>query len=334
MRERLTDEQLIRWGILGAGKIATTVSADIALTNGNVVSAVAARDATRAAALASKYDGARSYGSYAELVNDPELDVVYIATTHPGHHEQALMAIEAGKSVLIEKPVCLNAADTREVFRAAEQANVFAMEAMWMRTNPLIRKAEQLVADGVIGDVRSVRAEFGLGRPFDPNNRLYELANGGGALLDLGIYPVTFAWLFLGRPDSVQTSGSIAPTGSDATVAMQWSFNAGRDAQLWCSAWTHAPSTSVVLGSHGWIQTKGLLFRPDGLLVHNEDGDVSIADPMAGVGSGYGPEIAEVARCLRAGLIESPLIPHADTIAIMELLDEARAVVGVKYPGE
>jgi predicted dehydrogenase len=328
------DDRPIRWGILGAGGIAGKFAGDLVRTPGNTLAAVGARQADRAADFAARFGAPRSYGSYRELVSDPGLDVVYIATTHPGHHEQALMAIEAGKAVLIEKPVCLNAADAREVFSAAEAAGVFAMEAMWMRTNPLIRKAQELVAGSVIGEVVSVQAEMGLGLPFDPAHRLYDLANGGGALLDLGIYPVTFGWIFLGPPAAVAVTGALAATGSDATVAMQWSYPDGRDAQLWCSAPVKAPYRGLVVGTEGWIRTEGRFYRPTALTVMTGDRESRIEDPLGSDVAGYGPEIVEVARCLRAGLTESPLIPAADTIAILELLDGARAELGVRYPGE
>ncbi len=329
-----SDDRLIRWGILGAGGIAGKFAADVARTPGNTLVAVGARDADRAAEFATSFGAQRSYGSYPELVADPDLDVVYIATTHPGHREQALLAIAAGKAVLIEKPVCLNAADAREVFAAAAQAGVFAMEAMWMRTNPLIRKAQELLADSAIGELASVRVEPGLGRPYDPAHRLYDLANGGGALLDLGIYPVTFGWIFGGPPQSMAVTGTLAPTGSDATVAMQWAYPDGRDAQLWFSAPLAAPFRALVVGSEGWIQTEGKFYRPSALTVHVGGVESRIEDPLDPDSSGYTPEIAEVARCLRAGLTESPLIPAADTIAILELLDRARAELGVRYPGE
>ncbi|MCW2541367.1 MAG: gfo/Idh/MocA family oxidoreductase [Frankiales bacterium] len=324
----------IRWGILGAGRIAATVAYDIVRTDGNIVVAVGARDGERAADFGNRFGAQRSYGSYDELIADDEVDVVYIATTNPGHHEQALSVIAAGKHLLIEKPVCLNATDTAEVLDAALAADVFAMEAMWMRTNPLIRRAEHLVADGAIGEVRGVRAEFGLGKAFDPTDRLYDLDNGGGALLDLGVYCVTFARLFLGEPDSVDTVGSVASTGSDATAAMQWRFGDGREAQLWCSAETAAPNRGLIQGSTGWIATVGEFHRPRGLIVHHAGGEEVLPDPIPGGSHGYGPEIAEVDRCLRTGLAESPLVPHADTVATMRLLDDARRVLGVRYPGE
>jgi predicted dehydrogenase len=330
----LGDDRPIRWGILGAGGIADTFSTDVGLTNGSIVAAVAARDADRAAGFAARHGISRSYGDYSDLVNDDEIDVVYIATTHPHHRAHALLAINAGKSVLIEKPVCLNASDAREVFAAAVRAGVFAMEAMWMRTNPLIRTAQQLIADGTIGEVRGVRSEFGLGVPFDPTDRLYDLDNGGGALLDLGVYPATFAHLFLGQPDEVRTVGTLAPTGADETVAMQWLYHGHPRAQLWASVPISAPNEAAVLGTEGWISFLPEAHRPIGLIVHNDAGEYRIEDPIAGQGHGYGPEVEEVARCLRAGLIESQLIPHADTVAILEILDGARAALGVIYPSE
>jgi predicted dehydrogenase len=330
----IADGRPIRWGILGAGYIADTVSADINLTDGNVVAAVAARDVDRAARFADRHGAARSYGDYRALVNDDEIDVVYVTTTHPHHRAHALLAIEAGKAVLIEKPVCLNAADAREVFTAATRAGVFAMEAMWTRANTLIRQAQQLIADGVIGAVRGLRNEFGLGLAFDPHHRLYDVENGGGALLDLGVYPATFAYLFLGPPDEVRTTGTLSPTGSDDTVAMEWLYDGHPGAQLWASASIHAPNEAAILGSAGWISFLPVAYRPSGMIVHNDAGETHFPDPLAGRGHGYGPEIEEVDRCLRAGLMESPLIPHADTIAILEILDGARAALGVVYPSE
>jgi predicted dehydrogenase len=330
----LRADRPIRWGILGAGGIADIVASDIGITDGNVVTAVAARDPQRAAAFAAKHGAERSYGSYPALVADDGIDVVYIATTHPSHHELALLAIEAGKAVLIEKPVCLNADDAREVFAAAAKADVFAMEAMWMRTNPLIRQAQQLIADGVIGELRGVRDEFGLGVPFDPGHRLYDIDNGGGALLDIGVYPATFAHVFLGHPDEVTTVGTLAESGADDTVAMQWLYDGVPRAQLWVSVSTAAPNEAAILGTGGWIKVLAPAWRPGGLIVHSGDAEYTIDDPIAGQGTGYGPEIREVDHCLRAGLLESPLIPHADTIAILEVLDAARATLGVTYPSE
>jgi predicted dehydrogenase len=330
----IAEDRPVRWGFLGAGGIAGKVAQDLAATPGNVLAAVAARDLGRAQDFATRFGAARAYGDYRALVEDPGVDVVYIATTHPMHREQALLAVEAGKPVLIEKPVCLNAGDAAEVFAAAEAAGVFAMEAMWMRTNPLIRQAQRLIADGAIGEVRAVRAEMGLGLPYDPAHRLYDLANGGGALLDLGVYPATFAWLFLGEPAAMTVTGALAPTGADATVALQWSYPDGRDAQLWCSAVIGGPYRGLVLGTEGWLQTEGRFHRPAGLVLHNADGEQRFADPLDPALPGYRPQLEEVERCLRAGRLTSELVPPAETVAILRWLDRARAELGVRYPDE
>jgi len=326
------DDRPVRWGLLGAGGIADIVARDIALTAGNVVHAVAARDAERARGFASRFDGCVGRESYEELVADPDVDVVYVSTTHPHHRAHALLAIEAGKPVLIEKPVCLDADDAREVFAAARAANVFAMEAMWMRCNPLIRKAQELVAEGAIGDVRGLRCEFGLGIPFDATHRLYDRDNGGGALLDLGVYPATFAYLFLGRPGEVRTTGTLAATAVDETASMVWTYGGEPRAQLWCSVPVAAPNMAAILGTRGWITFDPAAHRPSGMTLVSGERYERFDDPLVGRGTGYGPEIEEVARCLRAGLLESPVVPQADTVAILELLDTARATLGVTYP--
>ena len=296
----------------------------------NMLYAVAARDADRAAAFAARFGARQSYGAYRSLVEDPEVDIVYVATTHPFHREQALMAIEAGKHVLIEKPLALNAAHALEVLTAARDKGVFAMEAVWMRANPLILKARDLVARGVIGDVVAVHADFSIEVPFDPTHRLYDLSNGGGALLDLGIYPIHFAWLFLGHPDFQQVLGTLSPTGSDAIVALQWGYTSGAVAQLRCATTARTPGRATIAGTTGSISAEPWFLNPECLVVTTSEGESRVE----GGGTTYGPQIEEVERCLREGLLESPLAPHADTIAVLELIDRARADLGVRYPSE
>jgi predicted dehydrogenase len=334
MPKAMTEDREIRWGILGAGGIAEKLANDIGITPGNEVVAVGARDADRAADFARRHGAARSYGSYEALVADEEVDVVYVSTTHPYHLTHSLLAIGAGKAVLVEKPVALNARDARRLFQAAADADVFAMEAMWMRINPLVVRAQELIAEGAIGDVRAVRFEFGLGIAFDASHRLYDIDNGGGALLDLGVYPASFAYHFLGRPDEVRTSGTLAPNGVDDTVYMEWLYGGVPRAQLWCSIPVIAPNRSAVMGDRGWLEFEPEAYRPTGLTVHAGDDEYTIGDPLAGQGFGYGPEIEEVERCLRAGLAQCPSIPVEDTVAILEVLDGARASLGVTYPGE
>lgn len=326
---QVTADRPIRWGFLGAGGIAASMAADLHHGH-NVLYAVAARDADRAAAFAARFGASHSHSDYRSVVEDPDVDIVYIATTHPFHREQALMAIESGKSVLIEKPLTLNASQAREVLTAARDKGVFAMEAVWMRANPLILKAQELVAQGVIGDIVAVHADFSIEVEFDPTHRLFDLANGGGALLDLGVYPMHFAWLFLGRPDTQQVLGTLSPTGSDATVALQWGYDSGATAQLRCATTAWTPGQATIAGTAGSISVEPWFLNPGRLVVTTSEGESRID----GEETAYGPQIEEVERCLRAGLLESPRVPHADTIAILELIDQARADLGVRYPGE
>ena len=324
---------VLRWGILGAGHIASIVGADIALSAGSEIVAVGARDADRAAAFALARGIPRSYGSYRELVHDDGVDVVYIATTHAQHREHALLALQAGKPVLVEKAFTLNAHEAREVVAEARRRNLFCMEAMWTRLNPLIRKAVEISRSGEIGEVLSVRTDLSKLFPYDPGHRLYDLSAGGGALLDLGVYPATVAWMFLGRPDSVQAMGTLAPTGADVTVAQQWSYSTGQVAQLYCSAAGPSPFGGLISGSDGWISIEPRLHRPDRLVVHRGDTtEVVPAPPLEG--NGYLLQVQEVERCLNAGLTESEFITLDDTIGVLEVLDEARRQLGVRYPAD
>jgi predicted dehydrogenase len=326
-------ERPIRWGILGAGGIAGTVAMDIAATPGNDVHAVAARDAGRAEAFADAYRVPRWYGGYSDLLADADVDVVYIATTHGQHYEHALLALRAGKPVLVEKSFTLNARQARDVVAEARARRLFCMEAMWTRLNPLIRQAVDIAHSGRIGELVSFRGDLSRRFPYEPTHRMFDLAAGGGALLDLGVYPAHVATLFLGRPDTVQAVGALSPTGSDLTAAMQWGYADGRVAQLYCSAASDSPFAALVTGTAGWLSIEPRIHRPRRIVVHDAAGDEVIegAEP---VGSGYGDEVLEVARCLRAGVVESPLVPLDDTVTVLEVLDEARRQLGVRYAAD
>lgn len=322
----------VRWAILGAGRIAATVGADIQASPDSEVVAVGARSGPRAAELAARLGAARSYGSYADLVADPDVDVVYVATTHAQHHEHARLALRAGRPVLVEKAFTLTAGQARDVLAEAQARDLFCMEAMWMRMHPLLHRARDLIAEGALGTVLSVTVDHGLHFEYDPHDRLFALDAGGGALLDLGVYSVTFAWLFLGRPDAVAATGHLSPTGSDATTALQWSYADDRFAHVSCTAESTTPGTGLVVGTSGWLRFGGQFYNPESLEVssdgqlrryHHDNGDHP-----------YLAQIREVERCLRAGERESPLVPWADTVGILELMDDARRQLGVRYPAD
>ncbi|MBV9592748.1 MAG: Gfo/Idh/MocA family oxidoreductase [Actinobacteria bacterium] len=321
----------LRWGVLGAGAIARTVGTEILDSAAHEVVAVAARDHARAAALADELRAPRAYGSYADLVADDAIDVVYVATTHAQHHGHALLAIDAGKPVLVEKAFTLNARQAREVAAAARSRGLFCMEGMWMRFNPLLRRAVELVGSGAIGEVISVRADLSSEFPYDPRHRLYDLAAGGGVLLDLGVYVANFAWMFLGRPEATRTTGALAPTGADVTAALQWTYSGGRFAQLACTARGRNPLTGVVAGTAGWISMGMRVHRPSELVLNSRGQTYTISAERP---AGYLDELGEVAGCLRTGRTESEIMPLSDTIEVLEVLDAARAELGVRYPAD
>lgn len=320
----------LRWGLLSAGSIARTLAQAIAQVEGGEVVAVAARDGDRAAAFAAELGIPRSYGSYAELYADPDVDAIYVASTHPFHRDQALAAVAAGKHVLIEKPLTLTVADTEEVLQAARDAGVLAMEAMWTRFQPVVLDALERVRRGDIGEVRSVQAAFTVPFEYAASHRLFDLANGGGALLDLGIYPVTVAHLFAGHPTHVQVLGSRVETGADALVALQWMTPQGAVVQVVTDSQSHGASETVVRGTRGWLRLHGPVNNPTSFTVHTADGD----ELVEGDRRDYQHEVEEMHRCVREGLLESPLAPHADTVAIMTILESARRELGVRYPQE
>lgn len=320
----------VRWGILGAGGIARTVGADIAASPGSVVAAVAARDAERATRLADQLGAERAYGSYDALVADPDVDVVYVATTHAHHRAAALLALEAGKPVLVEKPLGLNAREAREVQAAAKARGLLCLEGMWMRLNPTARAVWDLVAGGEIGDVIAVRADVSHCFDFAPAHRLFDPAVGGGALLDLGVYAVAFSLPLVGRVSEVRATGSLAPTGVDASVAMTLAGAGGRVATLTCSSTSEGGSGATVIGTRGWVEVAGPLFRTESLTVATEGGSRTETRPLPD-GNGYGLEVAEVERCLAEGETDSRLMPLAGALAVLEVLDEARRQIGVHY---
>ncbi len=326
------DGRRIRWGFLGAGTIAGQMAEAIADVPGNEVVAVAARDASRAAAFAQQWNVPRSYGDYLAVCEDPQVDIVYVNTTHPHHHRQALMVLDSGKHVLVEHPLTLNATQATQVLHAARDRGLFSMEAMWMRTQPLIREVERLVGEGAIGDIVRVGVDFPVAFDYEPGYRLFDRSNGGGALVELGAYGATFAWLLLGQPETVQVIGSLAPTGVDRVVSMQWGYSSGATASVFCTSQASGPRRAVVMGRTGWITVEPDFARaPDRAIVHI---DGAREQHLSMPSRRYQHQVEEVERCLRAGVLESPLVPHTDSIGILEVLDAVRSELGVRYPQE
>jgi predicted dehydrogenase len=320
----------IRWGILATGGIAAKFTEDLARLPDAEVAAVGSRSLAAAEAFAATHGIPRAYGTWQELAADPEVDVVYVATPHSAHHAATTICLDAGKPVLCEKPFTLDVATTQDLISLARSRGLFLMEAMWMRTNPAIRRVAEVVADGTIGEVRHIAADFGLAGPFPPGHRLRAPELGGGALLDLGVYPVTFAHLFLGPPQYVTAWASLLPEGTDENTGIVLGYAGGAVATLHCGLRGETGQRATITGTDGRVELPRGFFHPDRFTVVRGGEVTETLMPLEGNGMGH--EAEEVMRCLRAGLLESPVIPLAATLEVMSTLDAVRAQIGVRYP--
>jgi predicted dehydrogenase len=327
---RVTDD--IRWGILGAGSIAASFAGDLALLPDHQVAAVGSRQESSAAEFASRFAAPRAYGSYEELCADPDIDVVYVATPHPFHARDSLLALRAGKNVLCEKPFTVNAVEAAEVIAAARERGLFCMEAMWTRFLPHMRRVRELIDSGVLGDIRTVLADHGQRfLPPDVNSRLYAPELAGGALLDLGIYP--FAFFVLGTPARVTAVSDPAETGVDAQTSVVLQYEGGAHAVLTTTLGAETPTSASVTGSEGRLEIDPVWYQPSSFTLRPVTGAAErFAEPRVGHGLRYQAE--EVGQCLRAGATESTIMPLDESLAIMTTMDEIRRQIGLRYPFE
>ncbi|GAA4351503.1 Gfo/Idh/MocA family protein [Angustibacter luteus] len=331
----MTSSSTTRFGVIGTGGIASVMTSDIALLPDVEVVAVGSRSAASAERFAGAHGVPRAHGSYADLVADPDVDAVYVATPHPGHLDAALLAIEAGKAVLIEKPFTMNAAQAREIVDAARARGVFCMEAMWTRFLPHVLRIRELVAAGALGEITTVTADHDQWFAFDPEHRLFSPELGGGALLDLGVYPVSFASMLLGTPSQVTARADFGPTGVDAQTSMIFEYASGAHAVLSTTMRAAGPCQAAIVGTEGRIEIDTTWYAPTSFVFRPRVGEPEVwtEEPAPDEHKGLRFEAAEVARCLREGLTESPAMPLDETVAIMETLDQVRDQIGLTYPG-
>lgn len=325
----------IRWGVLATGGIAAAFAEDLKLLPDAELVAVGSRSAASARGFADAHGIPRAHGSWAELAADPEVDVVYVATPHSAHRDAAAACLEAGKAVLCEKPFTLNRAEAEALVRLARERGTFLMEAMWTYCNPTVRRMTELIADGAIGEVKTVHADFGFVAQTEPTHRLRDPLQGGGALLDLGVYPVSLAHLVLGAPSAVSAWARLTPEGVDENTGIVLGYDSGAVAALSCSMVAFNPMVAVISGTAGRIELPYAFFRPTHFVLHrlgHDAEEVRLPDPDPG--NGYGHEAAEVMRCLRAGERESPLVPLDGSLEVMATLDAVRERIGVRYPQE
>lgn len=322
----------LRWGILGPGKIAHRLARELRAHTSQVLTAVGSRDLARAREFAAQHGIDRAYGDYRALVDDPEVDVVYVATPHSHHRALALLAIEAGKSVLVEKPLTRNSAEAQEVFDAASDAGVFAMEAMWTRFLPHIAEIGAALERGAVGQVVALWAEHGQMLNFSPEHRLLNPDLAGGAILDLGVYPIAFAHMLLGAPTQVTAVGSLTETGVDGRASMILSYGPRTQAVLDTTLWAPTPCTAWIAGDEGRIEVERSFYAPSVFRITRMDGTSWSYDGR--VPGGFQYQVAEVARRVAAGEVASETWSWQDTLAVMAVADEVRAQLGVVYPGE
>ncbi|MFM8850780.1 MAG: Gfo/Idh/MocA family protein [Cytophagales bacterium] len=324
----------VRWGILGCGKIAKKFADDLRLVKEAELVAVGAREFASAQAFASHCNVPFAHGSYLELVQNPALDVIYIATPHSLHYEHGLLCLRHKKAALIEKAFTINAWQAKELVGVARENKVFLMEAFWTRFLPHYLKTKEMIAAGKVGNIQSVIAEFGF-KPTPPvAPRIYDPTLGGGSLLDVGVYPVFLTLDILGKPDTIHAWMSPAPTGIDNQCSIQFKYNNGAMAQLFSSFSTNLATGADISGDGGRIRmthrfhgpTTELEYYP-GIVASRE-----VVDFEKATGNGYEYEARHVTNCIKKGLLESPLRTHADTILLMEILDEIRKSAGINYP--
>ncbi|WP_410789747.1 Gfo/Idh/MocA family protein [Kribbella sp. C-35] len=322
----------VRWGIVATGNISTQFTHDLGLLPDDAVAtAVASRSQDSANKFAAEFGIPHAYDDYRRLIDSGEVDVIYIGTPHPQHYAIARTALQAGIAVLCEKPVTLTASQARDLIAVAAEHNTLFAEAMWMRTNPVIQALFKDLESGVIGEPQQVVADFAFHKPSLPV-RLLDPALGGGSLMDGGIYPMTFAYLALGRPAEVKAVGALNDDGVDLNVAMAWRYESGAVAALTCGLRSQNPWVASISGPDGNLQLPHRFHHPEYYVRTTASGAERIDVPTHG--RGYHYEAAEVMRALRQGLIEIPALPHAGTLEILELLDETRSQIGVRYPGD
>jgi predicted dehydrogenase len=311
----------IRWGVIGTGGIAHTFARDLRMIDDGVVVAVGSRTRATAESYGAEFGVARCYSSYEEVALDPEVDVVYVATPHTLHHDNAMLALDHGKPVLVEKAFTMSGAEARDLVDAARSRGLFLMEAMWTRFLPHVVAIRELLARGVLGEVVSVIADHGQWFEKNPEFRLFAPGLGGGALLDLGVYPVSFASMVLGTPHRVTAMIEPAFTGVDGLTSMIFGYESGAQAILTCTSLAKSATRASIVGTDARIDIEGDFYAPTSFTLVPRTTQAPERFTFATEGRGLHYEALEVARCLRAGLTESPIMPLDESVSVMETME-------------
>lgn len=324
----------IRWGICGTGTIANAFAKGLTVLPDATLQAVGSRSRETAGRFARKHGAKRAHATYEALAADPEVDVVYIASPHSCHKDNTLLFLDAGKPVLCEKPFALNRAQAETMVARARGRNLFLMEAMWTRFLPAVAAVRKLLDEGAIGEVRMVQADFGFRTEWEAGNRILDPCYGGGSLLDVGVYCVALASMVYRRPPCTLTSQAfIGETGVDEQAALLLGYDHGALAVLSCAVRTETPQEAWIMGTEGMVQLHAPFWCARKATLHRPGRKPRTLAPRF-EGNGYNYEAAAVHACLRQGLLESPLMPLDETLAILDVMDRARTHWGLEYPGE
>lgn len=320
------------WAVLGCGKIARKFSSDLKLLPNARLYAAASRDYNRALEFVNELGYEKAYGSYEEMVNDPAVDVVYIATPHSHHHEHALLCLNHKKAVLCEKAFAINKMEAEEMVNAAKDNGTFLMEAFWTMFQPSFNRAMEIVKSGELGKLKIVRSDFAFNAPFDENKRLYNIKLGGGSLLDIGIYPVFAALTSLGKPDVIKTFADFASTGSEESISIIFKYKNGEMANLTSSFAGYSPTQTEYWFERGYMVLNPKWFIPTNITLWKEGEEVQTLPKEHSEGFGYQYEAAHVMECLDQGKIESDKMTWQTSLDLMETLDRIRIDAGIFFP--
>ncbi len=326
-------KKIIKWGILGSGKIAHKFVNDLKRLEDAEVFAVGSRTIEKATAFSQEFGIPKKYGSFEELLKDADVQIIYVATPHHAHKEDVMMCLRAGKAVLCEKPFTINADETEEIIKYARESKLFLMEAMWTRFLPAIVKLRELLKSGIIGDIRQVKADFGFRCEWNPENRLLNPELGGGALLDVGIYVISFAAMIFGvSPSKISTMPYIGSTGIDEQFSATLGFDEGKMAILTGAVRTKTPQDAWVIGTEGYIHIPDFWHAKSIILYLQGKPAESFDMPFESLGYQY--EASEAMNCLREGKLESDIMSLNETLTIMKIMDNIRNQWELKYPFE
>lgn len=322
-----------RWGILASGGIAQAFARDLSYFNNHIVAAVGSRSQESADSFVAEFPGCKAYGSYEELVADPTLDAIYVTSPHPYHVSNTLLALNARKPVLCEKPFTINATEARQMKSAADTNGVALMEAMWARFLPHMHKVREIVASGILGEIWAVEADHGQRLADHANPRHWEPSLGGGALLDLGIYPISFAHMILGVPNKITASATFTDKGVDASSTTIFDYRSGAQAILTSNMMVSTPCRATICGTLGKIEIDRTFYNPAAMRVIIHNGKVT-EYPNDYKGHGLREQALEFERVVRSGAMNSSILTPDESILIMESLDEVRRQIGLIYPSE